>query len=220
MKLQIFLFYSALLLLASCNPGQLSITSPDGRITLQTGAGGEVPFSYVVLKDGEVLVKNSAIELDFRDQESFSGDIHLQLLSQTSVDETKSKAKNPGHIESATEAVSPLFEGVSGSNDTETKAADGYIKIGDIKGESTRAADTISPDRIEFKKAIAAPDLDTDSDEDDSDNATDYNSSRSNKADSIAAPDPDENDNDDGDDKTDQKATDYNSSRSNKNSKH
>lgn len=100
-------------------------------------------------------------------------------------------------------------------------------KIDDIKGESQRTSDggdnsAVSSNPLE-STAISptgcvtfsgAADENCDGEADPAAPATDYNSSRSNKADVIAAPDGDISNGGDGDDN---KATDYNSSRSIKN---
>ena len=55
---------------------------------------------------------------------------------------------------------------VAGGGDSEElQSSKGYLKIDDIKGESTRATEEVQPNRIEFKNAIAA-DLDGDSGDD------------------------------------------------------
>jgi hypothetical protein len=107
--------------------------------------------------------------------------------TQTETDKEKKAADKLGDIEGETQ-----------------RTASGYIKIGDIKGETTRAA---APTGCVMLSG--GMDNDCDGIEDGkAPGATDYNSSRSNKADSVTDTKPE----------GDTKATDYNSSRSNKNS--
>ena len=111
----------------------------------------------------------------------------------------------------------PDDEPTSETEIVESKSSKAYIKIDDIKGESTTVADEVRPTRIEFKNAIAVPGEDNDSgDGGKAVEATDYNSSRSNKSEDSGISVPGGGDNT-GDDETNTKATDYNSSRSNKN---
>ncbi|MFH0758332.1 MAG: glycoside hydrolase family 97 protein [Bacteroidota bacterium] len=88
MKQVSFLFLSLFILVASCSQVPDQYRSPDGRISVQTGTREDVPFAYKVLKDGEVVVGSSAIELEFRNQEPFSGGLRMELVSRSSVDET------------------------------------------------------------------------------------------------------------------------------------
>ena len=121
----------------------------------------------------------------------------IDKASPVAGDETDDNASQSSKASSFGSRISTEGQTHRGSadtndNDSDSQSSKAFIKIGDIKGESQdRAADTVSPDRIEFKSTIAAPDTDSDSDNDDDDDddaddndatATDYNSSRSNKS--------------------------------------
>lgn len=107
-----------------------------------------------------------------------------------------------------------VLKGQESGGESQSRAQEGYLKLGDIQGESQRAAAT----GCVMYSGAADVNCDGVADGNKAVSATDYNSSRSNKADTIAAPDTDLGGGDDNDD--DSKATDYNSSRSNKNSNH
>ena len=137
----------------------------------------------------------------------------------------KSDKASPKHSSAIPPSITALevtapnqIDGLSNASDkVETKSSKAYLKIDDIKGESSRATEEVRPTRIEFKSAIAAPDVDNGSGNGGKAvEATDYNSSRSNKSEDSGISVPDGGDNT-GDDETNTKATDYNSSRSNKN---
>ena len=111
-----------------------------------------------------------------------------------------------------------VHRSVEGADNSENRSSASYIKIGDIKGESTKSSSAIPPSITALE--VTAPnqipssnDSDNSDDEDGDAGATDYNSSRSNKRGIISDIGDGEGDNDeDGD----PEATDYNSSRSNK----
>lgn len=138
------------------------------------------------------------------------------MSSETEVIESKADIDDKG--------TSGMATGKRTHEPVSTTSATAYLKIDDIKGETSRAADEENPDRIDFKssaapanhnttrsnKTLRSTDSSTEGDTNKAATVTDYNSSRSNKADGVVAPD----ENDDADE--DAKATDYNSSRSNK----
>jgi len=121
---------------------------------------------------------------------------------QTDIEKAKATADKLGDISGESQRSSTIDK--LGDIEGESQRAEtGYIKIGDIKGETTRVAAPTGCVMLSGGK-----DEDCDGIEDGkAPAATDYNSSRSNKADSAKDTKPDD----------DTKATDYNSSRSNKN---
>jgi alpha-glucosidase len=75
-------------ILDSCQSEKEQFFSPDGVISVRLETGGGQSFSYAVYKSGELMVDWSPVELEFRDQGPFGGGLDLELVSDTTVDET------------------------------------------------------------------------------------------------------------------------------------
>ena len=76
------------LLINSCTNRASIPESPDGRIRVKLAVLPGTPFSYSVYKQGIEILGASAIELDFKEQDRFGGDLTLVLYSSHQVDET------------------------------------------------------------------------------------------------------------------------------------
>jgi len=76
------------LLISSCSAGYSDPHSPDGHISVKLGVNGDQAFTYSIFIDGELMVHPSGITLEFRDQPSFGGGLDMELVSESSTDES------------------------------------------------------------------------------------------------------------------------------------
>lgn len=77
-----------IIILPSCRHDQGQMNSPDGRITLKLGNSGDDAFSYTLYKENQLMIGYSGIELEFRNQDAFSGGLDLNLVSENQVYKT------------------------------------------------------------------------------------------------------------------------------------
>jgi alpha-glucosidase len=78
----------SLVVFSSCNKQMVHPESPDGRISLTPGTFADQAFTYSVHLDGQLMLGPSTIRLEFLDQESFGGGLDIELLSESSHDES------------------------------------------------------------------------------------------------------------------------------------
>ncbi len=81
------LFLLASMMMA-CSSGTHDLYSPDGHLAVKLGGDRNHAFAYSVLLDGEVVVRPSEILLEFSDQPSFGKGTILELVDESSVDES------------------------------------------------------------------------------------------------------------------------------------
>jgi hypothetical protein len=70
-----------LVLNPSCIMVPEDMRSPDGRISVQLGTNGDEAFTYSVYKENQLMVGSSGIELEFRNQDAFTGGLDMELTS-------------------------------------------------------------------------------------------------------------------------------------------
>lgn len=78
----------SLLVFSSCVKEPVQPRSPDGRIRISLGMFEDQAFSYAVYLDGDTMVRNSAIDLEFAGQDAFGGELDLEFLSESFTDES------------------------------------------------------------------------------------------------------------------------------------
>lgn len=81
------LFILSLACIVACNNANLEPQSPDGHLTLMLSEEGQL-LSYAIYHEEQLMVRPSGIEIHFRDQESFAGNMELELISDRTVDES------------------------------------------------------------------------------------------------------------------------------------
>ena len=88
MRVILITILPCLVLISSCNEKIAHPESPDSRISVTLDEDGDQSFTYTVFKEDQLMVKPSAILLKFQDQEDFGNGLHMELLSESSTDET------------------------------------------------------------------------------------------------------------------------------------
>lgn len=76
------------ILVISCSTPYPDPHSPDGRISVKLEVNGEGSWNYSILKGEQLLLRPSEISLEFRDQPAFGGELAIDLLSESSADES------------------------------------------------------------------------------------------------------------------------------------
>ncbi len=82
------LFLIIPVLFTACRMTTPDPVSPDGRIRVGLGSGGDHAFTYSVYLDDRPMVHPSAISLEFSGQEPFGDAVDMVLVSRESVDQT------------------------------------------------------------------------------------------------------------------------------------
>jgi alpha-glucosidase len=82
------LLYLLASMMMACSSRTPDLYSPDGHIAVKLGRDRSHAFAYSVLLDGEVVVRPSEILLEFSDQPSFGEGTILELVDESSVDES------------------------------------------------------------------------------------------------------------------------------------
>jgi alpha-glucosidase len=77
-----------LILNSSCSTGSPDPQSPDGRIVVKLGVAGDQAFTYSIFKEGKLVLHPSEITLEFRDQPTFGGGLDLELVSESTTDDS------------------------------------------------------------------------------------------------------------------------------------
>jgi len=75
------------ILSASCNSDYPELLSPDGRVAMILDENEEKAITYSIEMEGQTMLLPSTFLLEFRDQPAFGGELHRELLSETSCDE-------------------------------------------------------------------------------------------------------------------------------------
>ena len=77
-----------IVLLNGCRKAPSWPVSPDGKILVKLGMQGDQAFTYSIFREDRVMVRPSAILLEFQDQAAFGGGLDMELVSEETVDET------------------------------------------------------------------------------------------------------------------------------------
>lgn len=76
------------LFLTSCEIQFINPQSPDGRITVILAENEDQPFTYAVYMGEHQMLRTSAITLQFKDQDEFGAELHMDLISESVKDDT------------------------------------------------------------------------------------------------------------------------------------